>query len=61
MIRRKNKDDIAAVRVNDYYTKTPTDALQAYYVIWSDIYGPMGSRTHTLCKTGRCIEISKRT
>ena len=38
----KSRDDISAVRVNDYYTKTPTDALQAYYVIWSDIYGPMG-------------------
>jgi len=38
----RSRDDIAAVFVNDYYTKTPTDALQAYYVIWSDIYGPMG-------------------
>jgi copper chaperone NosL len=38
----KNRDNISDVRVNDYYSKTPTDALQAYYVVWSDIYGPMG-------------------
>jgi copper chaperone NosL len=38
----KNRDDIAAVWVNDYYSKSSTNALNAYYVIWSDIYGPMG-------------------
>lgn len=38
----KSMDDIAAVSVNDYYEKTPSDALRAYYVIWSDVYGPMG-------------------
>jgi copper chaperone NosL len=38
----KSRDDIAAVSVNDYYEKTPSDALRAYYVIWSDVYGPMG-------------------
>jgi copper chaperone NosL len=38
----KSRDDIAAVWVNDYYSKMATDALQAYYVIWSNVYGPMG-------------------
>ncbi len=38
----KSRNDIGAVRVNDYYSKTPADALQTYYVIWSDTYGPMG-------------------
>ena len=38
----KSRNDISAFRVNDYYTRMPTDARQAYYVIWSDIYGPMG-------------------
>lgn len=38
----KSRDDINAFRVNDYYTRLPTDARQAYYVIWSNIYGPMG-------------------
>lgn len=38
----KSRDDISAVSVNDYYSKLPADALKAYYVIWGDIYGPMG-------------------
>jgi len=29
-----------SVRTN--YSKTSADALQAFYVIWSDVYGPMG-------------------
>jgi copper chaperone NosL len=28
--------------VKDFYSKTSIDALQAYFVIWSDVYGPMG-------------------
>lgn len=38
----KSRNDISTVRVNDYYAKTPIDALLAYYVIWTDVYGPMG-------------------
>ncbi len=34
--------DIVAVSVKDYYSKTAIDALQAFYVIWGDEYGPMG-------------------
>ena len=38
----KNKNDVTAISVKDYYSKTSIDALRAYYVIWSDVYGPMG-------------------
>jgi copper chaperone NosL len=38
----KNKDDVTAVSVKDYFSRVSIDALQAYYVIWSDVYGPMG-------------------
>jgi copper chaperone NosL len=38
----KNMDDVVAVRVKDYYSKTYIDARRAFYVIWSDVYGPMG-------------------
>ena len=38
----KTKTDMAAISVKDYYSKTSIDALQAFYVIWSDVYGPMG-------------------
>lgn len=38
----KTTEYVAAVFVKDYYTKEPVDALKASYVIWGDIYGPMG-------------------
>ncbi|MGO9378165.1 MAG: nitrous oxide reductase accessory protein NosL [Dissulfurispiraceae bacterium] len=34
--------DIDSVYVNDYYTLTPVDGIKAYYVIGSNVYGPMG-------------------
>jgi len=39
---QKQKNDMTALSVKDYYSKLSIDALQAYYVIWSDTYGPMG-------------------
>jgi nitrous oxide reductase accessory protein NosL len=38
----KNKNDVTVVSVKDYYSKTSTDALRAFFVIWGDVYGPMG-------------------
>jgi copper chaperone NosL len=38
----KQVGDIAAIAVTDYYTLTITDGLTAYYVLGSDVYGPMG-------------------
>lgn len=34
--------DIAAVYVTDYYALAPVDGRLAWYVIGSDVYGPMG-------------------
>jgi nitrous oxide reductase accessory protein NosL len=34
--------DIGAIYVTDYYTVTFIDAAQAFFVVGSDIYGPMG-------------------
>jgi copper chaperone NosL len=39
---QKNRNDIRAVSVKDYYSKESVNALPAFYVIWSDLYGPMG-------------------
>jgi copper chaperone NosL len=39
---QKHKSDVTLISVKDYYSKTSIDALQAFYVIWSDVYGPMG-------------------
>jgi copper chaperone NosL len=38
----KDKNDVTAVSVMDYYSKASIDARQAFFVIWSDVYGPMG-------------------
>jgi len=38
----KSKNEIDAVFVNDYYAVRPMDGLRAFYVLGSDVYGPMG-------------------
>jgi nitrous oxide reductase accessory protein NosL len=38
----KSKEEVTAIIVKDYYSKKDIDALQAFFVIWSDVYGPMG-------------------
>jgi copper chaperone NosL len=38
----KSKSDVTAISVKDYGSKTSIDARKAFFVIWSDIYGPMG-------------------
>lgn len=38
----KSRERVTAVTVKDYYSKTTIDARKAYYVVWSDVYGPMG-------------------
>jgi nitrous oxide reductase accessory protein NosL len=39
----KDRKNITAVTVKDYYSKKDIDALKAFYVIWGDVYGPMGN------------------
>jgi nitrous oxide reductase accessory protein NosL len=36
------KDKIADIIVTDYYSQKPIDGIKAYYVIGSDVNGPMG-------------------
>ena len=38
----KKKLKIAKIYVRDYYSLEWTDAFSAFYVIYSDVYGPMG-------------------
>ncbi len=38
----KNLSDIDSIYVTNYYHLALTDGLTAYYVLGSDIYGPMG-------------------
>jgi nitrous oxide reductase accessory protein NosL len=37
-----SREQIARIVVTDYYNLQPTDAKAAYYVIGSDVLGPMG-------------------
>jgi copper chaperone NosL len=38
----KNQNDIALILVTDYYSMKLVNGFQAFYVIGSDVYGPMG-------------------
>jgi copper chaperone NosL len=38
----KKQADLKAVAVADYYSLKPIDGLKAFYVLGSDVYGPMG-------------------
>lgn len=38
----KSTADVAAVYVTDYYTMGSIDAVTAFFVVGSDVYGPMG-------------------
>jgi len=38
----KDRSDIASVYVTDYYSMTPIDGRAAWYVVGSDVFGPMG-------------------
>jgi copper chaperone NosL len=38
----KDRQDLRTIAVKDYSSKTDIDAREAFYVIWGDVYGPMG-------------------
>jgi nitrous oxide reductase accessory protein NosL len=38
----RHREDIVNIYVSDYYSVHPTDGYKAYYVIGSNVYGPMG-------------------
>jgi nitrous oxide reductase accessory protein NosL len=39
---QRKRDTIRAIFVTDYYELTAIDAKQAWYIVGSDVYGPMG-------------------
>jgi len=38
----KHQDEISKILVTDYYSQKVIDAFEAYFVLGSDVYGPMG-------------------
>lgn len=55
----KTKADIKSVYVNDYYTLSPVDGLKAYFVIGSDVTGPMGRELIPFAKEADAKEFMK--
>ncbi len=48
--------DVAAVAVTDYYAVTPIDAKEAFFVVGSDVLGPMGKELVPFAKRAEAEE-----
>lgn len=55
----RKTSDIAALYANDYYSLKPIDAKKAFYVIGSDVYGPMGKELIPFEKESEAREFMK--
>ena len=55
----KNAGDIAFISVTDYYAVLPINARDAWYVLGSDVYGPMGRELVPLAKRSDALEFMK--
>jgi copper chaperone NosL len=55
----KKAADIAAVLVTDYYDLNMVDGLAAYYVVGSDVYGPMGRELVPFAKESKARDFLK--
>ena len=52
----KGRGDVAAVFVMDYYTLEPIDGKPAFYVVGSDVFGPMGKELIPFARRGDAEE-----
>ena len=55
----QSKENIEAIYVTDYYSLNLVDGLRAYYVLGSDIYGPMGNELIPFGKESDAREFMK--
>ena len=55
----KTPSDIRSIYVTGYYELQPTDAAQAFYVVGSDVYGPMGRELIPFVTEGDAMEFMK--
>lgn len=56
---KRKISDISAVYVTDYYNLVPINGFTAFYVVGSDIYGPMGRELIPFSKSAEAIEFKK--
>ncbi len=55
----KNAEDIESIWVTDYYALSPIPAKNAWYVLGSDVFGPMGRELIPLGKEAEAKEFLK--
>ena len=55
----KKQTDIEMIQVTDYYDLTPVNGFEAFYVLGSDIYGPMGRELIPFAKEEAAREFLK--
>jgi len=55
----RQRPDIAAIIVTDYYQVRPADAREAFFVLGSDVYGPMGRELVPFAKESDAREFLK--
>jgi nitrous oxide reductase accessory protein NosL len=55
----KKPADIASLRVTDYYDLSMIDGLKAFFVVGSDVYGPMGRELIPFSKEADAREFLK--
>lgn len=55
----KELSGIAFISVTDYYSLTPVDGRKAWYVVGSDVFGPMGRELIPFAKKTDATEFMK--
>ena len=55
----RGQNDVEAVYVTDYYSLNLIDGLRAYYVLGSNVYGPMGNELIPFAKESDAKEFMK--
>ena len=55
----RTQADVDAVYVTDYYRLEPIDARTAYFVVGSDVYGPMGRELIPFARANDAREFMK--
>jgi copper chaperone NosL len=55
----KKQADIEVLQVTDYYSLSPANGFEAYYVLGSDVYGPMGRELIPFAKEEDAREFMK--
>ncbi len=55
----KELSDIAFIYVTDYYSMTPIDGRTAWYVVGSDVFGPMGRELMPFAQEADAAEFMK--